>query len=855
MFHPFLHNVMNSRVFLPLVIIMMLVACATVSENPYLGESSSGRITWRSSEKTVSISRVSDDSAPYKGKGSLRVHGSIIKNTRFAESELSPLQEFTIYRLTVWIRFNAARHENLHPGLICQFVASDPRTSLGEIAVDSYDFSAMGTWQKVLKEFRAPLGTEQIRYILNSGNDLPATANSPRSIDAYIKILEIEPIQEYSKSGKYLLNPLPSSLDNVRGIHPRIYLTKERIAELRTLIKTTHAHLWEEIRKQADDICRIEPPTYMDEDQWSNIEQLYMRSVGNNIPFLAMAYVLSDDRKYLDAGKKWALAACGYKTWGLYEFGGIDLAASHQLFGLGILYDWCYDALDEETKRTIRETIIQRGSYMFNAAASGRMVKDIEVYRHHPWTQWDEAYLQNHLWDNSCGLSVAGLSVFDEYDDATQWLGFTLDKFQTTMKLLGDDGSSHEGVPYWTYGIEYLLKFMELSRTLLDVDMYDNNWFRATAMYRLYMGLPKNSWSNSNTVVNYGDSPRYDWYGPDYQLRRLASEYKDGYAQWLAQEIDEQHAEHAVAGWLNLLWYDPKVMAKPPYDLPTIHHFEDIGIVTARTDWSGDESLLFFKCGPYIGHKAIQQMVYDHATGHHVHPDANNFMLFGYGEWLIRDDGYWSKHTRYHNTLIIDNGEQLGGGDRSFSGLEPHSYQAHPRITRVQSTPEVDFISGDATEAYPKNTGLLHYRRHLIFMKPDVLIIIDDIKLNEEKELELDFHPEQQQAERDGNVFVIRGEKASLRIEPLTYEGISVTEKKIVTIPKEENDKDGDLYTISFNNKQSQWLQITALSWAHANETPMRIKMTEAGDTYTFFVGNRTVNFNKKTGDIVSTDF
>jgi hypothetical protein len=283
-------------------------------------------------------------------------------------------------------------------------------------------------------------------------------------------------------------------------------------------------------------------------------------------------------------------------------------------------------------------------------------------------------------------------------------------------------------------------------------------------MYRLYMGLPKNSWTNSNTVVNYGDSPRYDWYGPDYQLYRLASEYKDGYAQWLAQEIDKKHVENPSAGWLNLLWYDPKVKAKPPNDLPTIHHFEDIGIVTARTDWSGDESLLFFKCGPYIGHKAIQQMVYDHATGHHVHPDTNNFMLFGYGEWLIRDDGYWSKHTRYHNTLVIDNGEQLGGGDRSFSGIEPHSYQARPRITRVQSTPEVDFISGDATEAYPKNTGLLHYRRHLIFMKPDVLIIIDDIKLKKEKELELDFHPEQQQAERDGNVFVLKGEKASLLI-------------------------------------------------------------------------------------------
>ena len=43
------------------------------------------------------------------------------------------------------------------------------------------------------------------------------------------------------------------------------------------------------------------------------------------------------------------------------------------------------------------------------------------------------------------------------------------------MAALGPDGASHEGVGYWEYGVEYLLKFMHLARQLLGVDLYDHH--------------------------------------------------------------------------------------------------------------------------------------------------------------------------------------------------------------------------------------------------------------------------------------------------------------------------------------------------------------------------------------------
>lgn len=54
--------------------------------------------------------------------------------------------------------------------------------------------------------------------------------------------------------------------------------------------------------------------------------------------------------------------------------------------------------------------------------------------------------------------------------------------------------------------------------------------------------------------------------------------------------------------WLNLLWWDSIVESHPPGDLPTLHHFADMGIVSARSAWKGDESLVVFKCGPPIGY-------------------------------------------------------------------------------------------------------------------------------------------------------------------------------------------------------------------------------------------------------------
>ena len=201
-----------------------------------------------------------------------------------------------------------------------------------------------------------------------------------------------------------------------------------------------------------------------------------------------------------------ALASCGYPTWGLGRIDGMDLAAGHQLYGLALVYDWCYHDLDDAARRAIRRTLVKRASAMYQAAATGAV-----------W--WRRSYLQNHLWVDATGLAAAGFALFDEVDDASGWIGLPLEACRDSMAALGPDGASHEGIGYWEYGVEYLLKFMELSRTLLGTDLSQNDWWRNTARYALYLTLPRAAWTRSRCVVDLADCPRGHWYGPDYLLR------------------------------------------------------------------------------------------------------------------------------------------------------------------------------------------------------------------------------------------------------------------------------------------------------------------------------------------------
>jgi hypothetical protein len=614
---------------------------------------------------------------------------------------------------------------------------------------------------------------------------------------------------------------------------PRLLLNPGKIEALKAAIAGTHAELWRSATRRADRFAAAAVPRY--EPPGPNDEQLWQREAANKIPLLALVFLLSQDPKYLAATTAWAMASSGYPQWGTGYFNGTDLAAAHQLFSLALVLDWVGDRLSVEERATLRRTLLERGARMY-AAAKGDLAIDVGF--------WRSSYMSNHLWVNLAGLAAAGLALQDE-PAADGWFALALEKFRRSEAFRGPDGASHEGIGYWSYGVEYLLKFWQMGADLTG-EKPSSAWWKNTAAYRLYLGLPRNAWKEDYTVVDLADCMRADEYGPDHILYRLAALNRDPQAQWLAGELRRAGVTNSSSQWLDLLWYDPSVVAKSPVGLPTLRHFEDMGIVSARSGWSGDESMVVFKCGPPVGHFAAGKPGFDVVELAHVHPDANHFVIFGCGEWLLRDDGYAWKDTGQHNTLLVDGKGQVGEGSAFFnSGGENPSSMTLPRVIAATSSEAVDRISGDATAVYPAAATLKRYVRSLYFLKPDVLIVVDDIETEEPRRLELRFHTESACEKKEDGSFLARGPKACLRIEPFTTDGVEATAGEVEG--RDRNGKPIPMHTVRMQATRAAWKNIAAFSWSSSADEPVRLTSERAGEEWIFRVGERTVKLTAES--------
>lgn len=837
---------------LPSYILKVCIPCLVLAgaEHTHAETVSTNPANWTVLRDSVSITLNTTARADSDSKGSLQITGRFVDGDASAVSDPVPMDGFTKYRVTAAIRVNRFEADKANPFsniplpcLRCEFLTDDPDGILGSYIIRNAKWT-WGTWHRIAGEFRAPWGTTRCRIVIA---DNYAQWGKDITFDVSIAVdgISLEPIGRFTTEGVYRLAPTVKKR-LTSGDHPRLYLNTENIDTLRKKISTSHAVVWRKVHEQADGLLTREPPEWRSSGDNVYDEQWWMSGNGTAMITLAMAWHMTGDGKYLDAAKKWALATCAYPSWGTGWAANIDCMTGHNLFGLAVTYDWLYHDLDPQTLVTIRQTLIQRASYHFDKAATGTIVPSRDDFAVRPWPEWEEVWLQNHLWVNASGLLAAGLALSGEKQEAEDWTAFALDRFQCTMQYLGPDGASHEGINYWSYGMDHLLKSMYLARDLLDVDMYENDWFRNTACYRIYSGIPKNAWQKGSTTVNYGDSHPRDVMGPDYLLRALAAEYRDGYAQRYAREISESGLQNAGNGWLDLIWYDPAVAEKDYRESPTLRHFTDMDFVSARSGWSGDESFLYYKCGPYIGKKGLETMNYCASSAHHTHPDQNSIMLHGCGEWLIRDDGNYGKYTGQHNTLIIDGGEQLGGGDSIFDGVELHAMKMAPHVLTTVSTPAFDHIAGDASQAYPRETGLRRFTRHLLYLKPDVLIVADDIVLDESHDLELRFHPGHQEASEIDGSFVIVGEKAILRLEPLIRDGVEASAYKHELIDRRYNKS--EMLAVGLRTRRAAWRNAVALSWSPNDGEPATVSIDQNGVTWTFTTDERSISLNWSTG-------
>ena len=205
---------------------------------------------------------------------------------------------------------------------------------------------------------------------------------------------------------------------------------------------------------------------------------------------------------------------------------------------------------------------------------------------------------------------------------------------------------------------------------------------------------------------------------------------------------------------------------------------------------------------------------------------------------------YGNRDAKFHNTLIVDGIGQLGDGKSKVWPLTPN--QELSRVVSTESTPTLDHIVGDATKAYPAEAGVKKFVRHLIFFKPDILIVADDIEVKEAKKLQLLFHPEALPIIESANSYLMTGEKASLRFEVLNPDNtITSLDSQLI---KSHTSK-GDVAPIEslflvVTRQAAKWRNVVALSWTKSGQQPVKVSVRKEGDKWTFLAGDKTTILN-----------
>jgi hypothetical protein len=579
-----------------------------------------------------------------------------------------------------------------------------------------------------------------------------------------------------------LMASLNSSLrPELRGMHPRVYVTDGGLKTLRGRARTSHRDLWRRALQQLRAVRKDPPPAPAQERRAQN-------EVGIGIAEAALAYKVEGDRKYLDAARKYMEAAASYDVWGYtYSKPNVDLAAGHLLYGMGWGYDLLYHDLSEQERARYREKLARHARLLF------------DYYKPRPGRTY--SYSQNHVFIPMAGLGVAAYALYDEVADAPAWAALARAIYDRVLQTYSADGYYYEGFEYWVFSTPWLLHYLDAHAHATGEDLFDRPGFRQMHKYVAHSVLPGGKYVfdfgdiYEGAITRAGRGDEYKRANPggrfhtNYNLLyRLAARFRDGEAQgvaaWLAG-FDHYNAEE----FWSLLWHDPQVRPVPISRQQPWHYFADHEVVFWRSDWTPQATAFAFKCGPPEGHRTAESLKAFpdwHLSSGHAHPDAASFIIFAQGQYLTGDTGYAGVPlTEHHNTVLVGGRGQAreGRGHDAFDGV-PYERLNRIRLAEVKLGAGFASIRADATAAYEPERGLTKFERQFSFAAPGRFVIRDVLSAKEPQVFTSLLHADDEVEITGRRSFAVRAGGVELSAEVAAPDGAELkVEPNVLTAP------------------------------------------------------------------------
>ena len=504
--------------------------------------------------------------------------------------------------------------------------------------------------------------------------------------------------------------------------HPRIAVNKNTLDEFRKLSKGVSKNFYESVYKTAEKYIGETIPSEPVCTNSAQAATMYreVQTMTAIIQRCAFTYLISKEERFGEFAVKALLEMANWDPEGATAYKWQDQAYRDIVVNTAYAYDWTYDLMTEEERTKVLEMLKVRMKVMaeISIGVTGEENGTLEKlpYGSHNWTAFGY-------------LLLAAIATYGEIEDSEDYLKRGIPFYINVMAPWGgEDGGWSQGTGYWSasmtrhHDLNYTLKINDI------INIYDKAFLRNHIYYGIYNFNPGGG-------ATFGDGGKGDLTS-DHQLviKALSSLAGSEYAEWFYDYIGLE-ATNVYEKYFIL--DDSGIEGKMPVDIPRARHFRDIGWTSHHSELVDKSRIsLFFKSSPY-------------GSYNHSHPDQNSFVIHAYGEPLAFDSGYydyyWSefdlgytRKTYAHNAITYDGGK----------GQPIHSKPATGEIVNFITHPDFDLVTGDATNAYTDKTiesritdepVLDKVLRHIIYVRPDMFIVIDDLKAKKDTESKFEW--------------------------------------------------------------------------------------------------------------------
>ncbi len=324
---------------------------------------------------------------------------------------------------------------------------------------------------------------------------------------------------------------------------------------------------------------------------------------------MSFLYKVTGDPAYAERAYIEAENVCAFPTWRPGHF----LNVGEMAFGVALTYDWLYDYLTPERRKTLEEGLYNQAVVKGIGAYNGTSDEIDSHHGTHGRSGWTKAKTN---WNAVCnaGLTMSSIALANVYPEDCEWLlGNIINSIELGVEDYAPDGGYSEGPGYWSFGTNYLVWFLASLESAMGTTygIAESPGLRQTGYFPTYMESPYGQFNFHDCGEDKIDTSTLFWFANYYGDPVIAG----------ARYQDITDGTKSVSP-KDIMWYNPDNIDTSA-DWPLDRVFKGISTASMRSSFATDTPV-------YAGLHAGDN------TANHGNLDTGTFVLDAGGvRWFV----------------------------------------------------------------------------------------------------------------------------------------------------------------------------------------------------------------------------